>query len=167
MTKKSLAALMLAGAMMTVGSGAMAADPSLPIVDTTTGKATVETTYTTAEKIDITVSWTTPDAFAFTWADGAWTYAGTAKSLAFSATNVGSKDKTVSLAVDANSSPEWIKADAKAGSTAVNKVTAGTSSAQTVAEFDLSVDNTKLTGITANSSTAVDAPITFNVTISD
>lgn len=137
MTKKNVAALMLAGAMMTVGSGAMAVE-SAPI-SAASGSATVDATYTSVEKIDITVSWNKPEAFAFTWKDGAWAYDGAAKALVFSATNAGSKNKTVSLALDSVNSPAWITAGSKPDSTASNEVAKGTSAAQAVAEFELNV----------------------------
>ncbi|WP_146009287.1 hypothetical protein [Beduinella massiliensis] len=168
MTKKNVAALMLAGAMMTVGSGAMAAE-SATISDTTTGSAEVGATYTSAEKIDITVSWNTPEAFAFTWKNGAWIYEGEAKEVTFKATNAGSKDKNVALAASSEDNPNlaWITATPITVNGANPNVERGTTDAQPVAGFNLMVDNKKLPDITENSNDPVNASIKFDVTISD
>lgn len=113
MTKKNVAALMLAGAMMTVGSGAMADTTITNDTVGLTGTATASASSEVKENINVTVSWKweaktgeneitgeTPD-FVFTWEqkDGAygWKCNRTEASLKFTATNNGSKKKLLSI----------------------------------------------------------------------
>ena len=112
MTKKNLAALMLAGAMMTVGSGAMAeaVNSGVSITsDITEGVATVTATYTAAEDINITISWTNPSGVTYSWENGAWVAPETG-NVEFDITNKGSKQKKVEIIN--SKSPAWINAEA-------------------------------------------------------
>ena len=57
MTKKNVAALMLAGAMMTVGSGAMAAQNFTTTNDPMGGDIDVTISASSSETVDVTVNW--------------------------------------------------------------------------------------------------------------
>lgn len=117
MTKKNVAALMLAGAMMTVGSGAMAAAPKEE-TDMAAGKnitIPVGASITETVKISVSWGWGTDQAgeepnFAFTWdATGhKWKCETDAATLTFKAKNEGSGDKTVSITKDTASVPAWL-----------------------------------------------------------
>ena len=99
MTKKNVAALMLAGAMMTVGSGAMAAD----IVSGNEAKnndvAKVAVTYTASADIKITLEWASVDPFAYKWDPNtkSWNAENNEQTLTFKAKNDGIVAQNVSI----------------------------------------------------------------------
>ena len=118
MTKKNLAALMLAGAMMTVGSGAMAGEK---VYDTTgnNNTITIPVTASTENTVNITVKWgwgagqteTAPN-FEFEW-DGTnytWKVKGDTSSydVKFSALNKGSQIKQVGISNATVNKPNWL-----------------------------------------------------------
>lgn len=117
MTKKNVAALMLAGAMMTVGSGAMAATPTEEN-DMETGKSiTIPVGASITETVKISVSWGwgtdqtgEEPSFAFTWdAIGhKWECKTAEATLKFKAKNEGSGNKTVSITKDIANVPAWL-----------------------------------------------------------
>lgn len=117
MTKKNLAALMLAGAMMTVGSGAMAENYTK---DENQADLGITVTANTSPTIDLTLTWSWGEgneapAFDFVWSktDHKWvpsTAEGTnaGGSLSFTAKNDGSSVKTVTIANNGSMTPTWI-----------------------------------------------------------
>lgn len=139
MTKKNVAALMLAGAMMTVGSGAMAAGALTEVPDVTTGeeiKIPVGASIEETVKISVSWGWGTDQSgeepnFAFTWdaADHKWKCETDAATLTFKAKNEGSGDKTVSITKDTASVPAWLAVGENSAGKAIEKTAEGATAA--------------------------------------
>lgn len=111
MTKKNVAALMLAGAMMTVGSGAMAATGTQKEVTGTSDTVEVAVTYSTADAINVTVSWNELDKFVYTWNGSAWEINGGQKdggNITFNALNKGFSDRNVSVKPSNTEAIDWL-----------------------------------------------------------
>lgn len=119
MTKKNVAALMLAGAMMTVGSGAMAdtifGKGGETLVESK-GSVSVPVEATAEDTVKVTVSWTwdredaTPN-FEFEWVPENHNWKAKASNVAriitFSAQNDGSTVKNITLAKSTTGNPDW------------------------------------------------------------
>ena len=162
MTKKNLAALMLAGAMMTVGSGAMAADFNANV---DAGTVAVPIQYTAVESVNITISWNTLTAFEYEWSDTAWqikTGADT-RQVAFTATNNGSNTKNITMAAPAVTDNKWIDEITGTGS----KTSVASKAADTpVGTFTIKAKSTPPSEATVNTDTAQDATtLNFTATI--
>lgn len=117
MTKKNVAALMLAGAMMTVGSGAMAAKDLGE-----TGNVGIEVSATADDIVLVTIDWgwgadgteTTTPSFTYEWNTETqrWnpkTGSEGENKLTFKATNKSSQEKNVSIERDASDAvKDWL-----------------------------------------------------------
>ena len=169
MTKKNVAALMLAGAMMTVGSGAMAEDS---ITNGGTigvgGKAVVPVTVTANDTVSITIKWTAlgDDGFVFSWvpANGKWESTTESKNVTFEAKNSGAIAKTVAVEPGANDNLTWFevtKGEGTTGSAAVQPTAYADTTYTEVAKYVISAK------AGATKPTAGTADIAFTVAISD
>ena len=178
MTKKSLAALMLAGAMMTVGSGAMATDITKDQPTSAGGTATVPVTYTTADAINITLTWNDLDPYNYTWNGSVWVISTDQKEgqeLTFGALNKGFSDRTVS--VTPGNKPEWLTVALKksgglevgeAGTDDKLKITGQGTESKSVAIYNVvpqeTADTTVFSGIVSDT-TGQTTALTFTVGI--
>lgn len=130
MTKKNVAALMLAGAMMTVGSGAMAEKYTENQSKTDLG---ITVTAKADATVDMTLTWSWGDGesnvapeFNFVWstAEHKWVPSTAADAnaggnLAFSAKNDGSSNKKVKIENDMATTPTWIALGEMPGETEI------------------------------------------------
>lgn len=174
MTKKNLAALMLAGAMMTVGSGAMAetvfGKDGTALVENK-GSVSVPVTATAEDTVKVTVSWEwdgdkNQPTFTFEW--DATNHNWKAKSdntervITFSAQNDGSTAKNITLAKSTTGNPEW--ADITESNPADVKTSVGVNETQKVAGFSV---NAKMTASDVYTTKPTDTDLSFEVTIAD
>lgn len=169
MTKKNVAALMLAGAMMTVGSGAMAAEVTESGVVKDTDVAKVAVSYTASADIRITLEWNEVGGFVYEWKPDTkkWTTETANQTLTFKAKNDGIVAQNVSISdTTGAATPAWLTV-AEGAKTAANVEPAANAStpATEVAAFTLTgkdvdgIDGMKVSGDTEN--------LSFTVTIAD
>lgn len=185
MTKKNVAALMLAGAMMTVGSGAMAEGEVPPTVaqnGAITGDsavASVPITYSAQDSVNIVLNWNSLGDIKYVWSveeSGAqWKLAATdsngEQTITFSAQNKGFAKRNV--AVGQPNIPEdmtWLKGELVKISddqTASNNKDLDGNAATTVnvAAYKITADNVVISDKLSMGNTTPAGNITFTVTV--
>lgn len=110
---------MLAGAMMTVGSGAMAGDLAYATdgVSAANGdKAKVAVTYNSTDVVNITLKWNNLTTFEYSWDGSNWllkTEQQNGQDIEFTAINKGFSDRTVSMTSDTNDDITWLTVSLK------------------------------------------------------
>lgn len=179
MTKKSLAALMLAGAMMTVGSGAMAADINSGDAITGSGTASVPVTYSAKDSVNIVLNWNNLNDIKYEWSSGEsggqWKLATTDsngdQTITFSAQNKGFASQNVK--VEAPTIPadmtwltgELVKVADEATASNNKDLTGNATTAENVAAYKITAASTvdKDTLSIGNATSA--GNITFTVTV--
>ena len=161
MTKKSLAALMLAGAMMTVGSGAMAVTEPVNITNgTTEPTAGVAVTYDASEVINLTVSWDDIGEIKYTWENGVWKAPTDTPNLTFNITNKGSKSKTLTFTQEG--SLDWLTAKSNTPSASVD---AATPTGNGIGSVSFTLTPNVVAGVGNNK--VSDGSLTFLIAVSD
>lgn len=170
MTKKNLAALMLAGAMMTVGSGAMA-----DAVNTSTGSvvsnndiAKVSVGYTASADVKITLEWNSINDFVYKWNPTvkSWDTQTAAQTLTFKAKNDGIVAQKVTIADSTTPTLDWltVTGGAKTSENVEPAVNAETQATE-VAIFTLTGNS--VNGISGMSVDGDAKDLSFTVTIAD
>lgn len=170
MTKKNLAALMLAGAMMTVGSGAMAGDVTTAagseVKDSDVAKVSVA--YTASADVKITLEWNSIDNFVYKWnpTGKSWDTQTAAQTLTFKAKNDGIVAQKVTIADSTTPALDWLTVtDGAKTSENVEPAVNAETQATDVAIFTLA--GKSVNGISGMSVDGGTKDLSFTVTIAD
>lgn len=159
---KKVFAIVLALALMMVGSVALAADNGGKFGNGDT--AVVPVTYTATDPVNVTISWGNLDAFAYSWNNGKWTTSGN-KEVTFTVKNNGFASQNVTLAADVTAVNKFVNSATFATTgamTVANTAVDGVTNVLTVAPV-VEVSSTDITSATTSATDAGNITVTATI----